>query len=357
MAPRVRKLLIGVLKYGISLSILTWLFWRAAQDENFAKLLQQQKRWDLLLAALVVGLSAVSLTFVRWYLLVRALGIEFSIRDAFRLGFVGYLFNFVTLGVVGGDAVKAAFIAHEQPKRRTEAVATVVIDRLLGLYALFLLASAAFLTVDLDAVQVRDPQELQAIKLVCRVSFTLTIVGAAGMVLLMLPGFTSLWIWDTLTGLPKVGGVLERIIGAVRMYRKRLGLMVLVLVMSLATHSLFTFSVFLIALGLPGNEPPLGTHFVIVPIANLAGAIPLPGGMGAMEAALDALYHAVSPVSVAERQGFVIALGFRIITLLIALIGVVYYLGNRREVKQLLKEAEDQGDEPVAETRSDVEAA
>ncbi len=58
---------------------------------------------------------AVSLTFVRWYLLVRALGLHFRLLDAFRLGFLGYLFNFVSVGSVGGDLFKAIFIAREQP--------------------------------------------------------------------------------------------------------------------------------------------------------------------------------------------------------------------------------------------------
>ena len=84
---------------------------------------------------------AVSLTFVRWYLLVRALGLNFRLLDAFRLGFLGYLFNFVSVGSVGGDLFKAIFIAREQPGRRTEAVATVLVDRVVGVYALVLLTS------------------------------------------------------------------------------------------------------------------------------------------------------------------------------------------------------------------------
>ena len=65
--------------------------------------------------------------------------------DAFRLGFLGYLFNFVSLGSVGGDLFKAVFIAREQHGKRAEAVATVVIDRVIGLYVLFFVASVAAL--------------------------------------------------------------------------------------------------------------------------------------------------------------------------------------------------------------------
>ena len=71
-----------------------------------------------------LGLAAVVLTFVRWYLLVTPLGLPFHLRDAIRLGFVGYLFQFASLGAVGGDLFKAAFLAHEQPRRRPEGTTT-----------------------------------------------------------------------------------------------------------------------------------------------------------------------------------------------------------------------------------------
>ena len=84
-------------------------------------------------------ISTISeMTFVRWYLLVRALQLQFRLVDAFRLGFLGYLFNFVVVGSVGGDLFKAIFIAREQPGRRAEAVATVLVDRIVGVYALVL---------------------------------------------------------------------------------------------------------------------------------------------------------------------------------------------------------------------------
>jgi len=39
-------------------------------------------------------------------------------------------------------------------------------------------------------------------------------------------------------------------------------------------------------------------------------------------------------------QGFVVALGYRIATVLIAAVGVCYYLGSRQEVAEVMHEAE-----------------
>ena len=88
-----------------------------------------------LLLALVLAVCSLMLTFVRWYILVRAVELPFRLIDAFRLGFIGLFFNNFMPGSVGGDVIKAAVLAREQD-RRTVAVATVIMDRAIALWAL-----------------------------------------------------------------------------------------------------------------------------------------------------------------------------------------------------------------------------
>jgi uncharacterized membrane protein YbhN (UPF0104 family) len=127
-----------------------------------------------------------------------------------------------------------------------------------------------------------------------------------------------------------------------RLYSGRPAVLVGSVGLSIVTHVMITLCIYLIASGLPGAHPNLLAHFTIVPIANLANSIPLPGGLGGFELALDFLYRAISSTAVAPRHGFVIALAFRIVTLLIAAIGAVYYLASKREVDQMMHEAEEQ---------------
>ena len=59
---------------------------------------------------------------------------------------------------------------------------------------------------------------------------------------------------------------------------------------------------------------------------------------------LDFLYAHV-PVegpTIVEGQGLVVALTYRLITLLIAALGIFYYLGNRREMAEVIHEAEEE---------------
>ena len=123
----VKSILLTLLKILLPIAVIAWLLSRL-EPEQVTMLREQPKDWGLLIAAFVLTFVAVSLSFLRWWLLVWALGLPFRILDAFRLGFIGYLMNFVSAGAVGGDLVKAFFIAREQPGRRAEAVATVVVE-------------------------------------------------------------------------------------------------------------------------------------------------------------------------------------------------------------------------------------
>jgi len=99
---------------------------------------------------------AVLLTFVRWWYLVRALDVPCRFADAIRISFWGYLFNLAPLGIVGGDVVKAVMLDHEHPRHRAKAVASVLVDRVIGLYVLFVVASVAILLTGFWRMDVPD---------------------------------------------------------------------------------------------------------------------------------------------------------------------------------------------------------
>jgi uncharacterized protein (TIRG00374 family) len=347
-----KRVLINVLKFGVSAAILAWLVWDVRSNASFASLLSQPKDWGLLLLAWVLVMAMVCTTIVRWYFLVRALGLEFTLKDAFRLGFLGYLLNFVSLGAVGGDLFKAIFIAREQHGRRPEAVATVVIDRLIGLWALFILATIAILMTDLLHSDVREVQ------VVCRATLIGTFLGGIGLLVVLTPGFTNGALSEALTRLPRTGPVLGKLIGAVRIYRRKLPLLFWTTVMSLGVHLLGATGIYFTARGLGGNAPSLAYHYVVVPLGMIVGVLPLPmSGLGAFEAVIEYFYTSVpSAVAVAKGQGLVVAFGYRVITVLIAIVGLFYWLSSRREVAAVLHETEQLAEEPDALATPTTEA-
>jgi hypothetical protein len=155
-----KKLAANLVKVAVSLGIIAYLVSSARNDPNFANLdfSDPNFNWWLIGAAALCWMTSLTFGIIRWYLLVRAVGLPFRIQDAFRLGLLGYMLNFVSLGSVGGDVFKAVFLAREQPNRRAEAVASIVVDRILGLYSLFIVASICVLatgTLSSDIPQVQ----------------------------------------------------------------------------------------------------------------------------------------------------------------------------------------------------------
>lgn len=338
-----KSVIVNTLKIGISAAILVVLCWKGWQSLKedpaaFEQLVHQPKHWLPIGVAVATCLSAVVITILRWRTLVVALGMPFPVRDALRLGFVGYLLNF-TLSVVGGDLVKVVGIAHRNPQRKAAAAATVVVDRLIGMYALFVVGAVASLFLDFS--QIADPTQRVVVERICLSIRAASLIGTAAFLLVLLPGFATSSLWEILRSIPKVGGGLMNMLEAVRMYRRQPLLLVALIALSLTTHSMFAFAICLIGWGLPGPDPSVAANFIVAPVSMAASAAPLPGGVGAFEATFAFMYQALSPADVAKVQGLVIAVAYRAITLFIAAIGGIYYVLDRREVKQLLEEAKE----------------
>src|SRR5918994_1561218 len=137
--PR-RALLINVCLIALAFGLLGYTIWK--NREQMREVLGRDLDPWLFALGFAIYMTAMLLTFFRWFLLVRALDLPFKVRDAIRLGFIGNFFNLVIPGAVGGDLIKAAYLSREQAKK-TQAIATMIIDRLLGLLGLFLLAGIA----------------------------------------------------------------------------------------------------------------------------------------------------------------------------------------------------------------------
>jgi len=333
-----KKLLITLLKIAISAAIIGYLVYDATQSKEhgnvFANLLDQPKHWSMLVAAWACCTSAVLMTFVRWWYLARALGVPCRFADGIRIGFWGYLFNLAPLGIVGGDLVKAVMLGHEHPQYRTKALASVLVDRVIGLYLLFIVASAAMLLTGFWRIDVPD------IWWICKLTFILTAVSTVGLAVVMGPDLSEGRVIRAIGRIPRVGQSIESLILAVRMYSSRPRVLAVSSLISIGVHSLFACGCYLIACGLPGNHLSLAEHFVVMPLSAATGILPLP--LGPFEFVLEFLYTHV-PVAgppIATGQGLVVALVYRLITVLIAALGVFYYFGNRREMVEVIHEAE-----------------
>ena len=337
MEPTVNKrTIITVAKYSIALGIVAYLIWQVLTGEDsasFTTVWKNRGSWSITLLglSLIVALAGLSLTFVRWFFLVRALEIDFKLKDAFRLGFIGYFSNFLSLGVVGGDAIKAIFISRERPDKKPEAVSSVVLDRIMGLYALTVVCAVASFAGSQAASGTEDTAA--ALQKISEVSLAISVIGAiAGLLLIFVPAFTGVAVQDRLEKIPRLGGTLKKLTFAIYTYRSQPLLLISLVLMSTVVHCLFALSVFFMAMGLSVDHPTFVQHLVISPMSNLAASVPLPGGIGAFETMFSNMYV---EGGYDAGTGLAVALGFRLVTIINALIGVVYYINSKKEMTGL----------------------
>lgn len=339
-AGRAKRIAMTLVKFAIPAAILAFLLWKIT-PEQWEQLTSQPKNYPLLAAALLVALAAMSLSFVRWCVLVRCQGIPLSMLEAFRLGAIGYLFSFVSAGSVGGDLFKAIFLARRSPGKRVEAVASVVVDRGSGLYGLVLIVCVALL-VTAPHAEGEDAERLQSIG---RISTGLLLVGSVVLAGLVLGGKPIDRMLKWLESLPGVGAVVGRVAEPLRSFHAHPWGFLLSLVMSVGVQSMMAISMYLICRGMysaEANPPTLVEHFVIVPVGMLASAIPIaPGGMGVLEAIIDWMYRVV-PLVPTQASGTVVALVFEIVKIAMAVLGVLFYWTAGREIKRSLEAAEQE---------------
>jgi hypothetical protein len=332
-----RERIVTVLRWTIPLAIVAWLVFDVRRQAGFDQLWYGEKNWPFLGLALVLFLGAQLLTIARWYWLVRALDLPFRWNDAVRLGFLGYLLTFVSLGTVGGDFLKGLFVAREQPRRRIEAFSTVVVDRVFGLYSLILLAAGAIFSSG-----VWRASTAPAVGILCQAVFAAAAASTFGLIfILWLGGNRATQVLDRLGQMPLVGGIIKPLAAAMRVYRSNLFTVASSVAVGLVSQALVAGCVWAIAQALLAGGPGASEHMIIVPLALLTTLLPLPGyGLGAFELALEFLYRHIGLA--AAGSGLLVAVGFRMVMVATAIVGAVICATSRREVGEVLREAQEE---------------
>ncbi len=309
------KITLGVGLLGVAL----WL-----SRDQIAEVLDRRPDAGRFALAFALYFGGVLLAFTRWYLLVRALELPFRWRDAVRLGLIGTLFNIVIPGAVGGDFVKAAYIAREQ-HRKGRAMASVLIDRVVGLIGLFVLAAitgAAWWGSLGGPVRRVVVAAWIALGVTCLILLAMFAVRPHGPLLTRLnrPRLTFLAGELQATGMA---------------YRQRLGTVALSIALAALTHlgNVLAFDSIGRAL-FPSDElPSLAQNLMLVPLVLFSTGIPLPfGALGASEGVSGMLFRSVD-----FRGGAVTMLGFRLLQFGAAGLGALVYLSHRSQVRVLTR--------------------
>ncbi len=341
------KTLINWLRWPVALGILAYMF--SQHREGFDRIAQRELLWSWVAAAVFFRAFSVVLGCWRWWMLVRAQDIPFAFRDSLRIGCMGNLFNLIVPGTVGGDLTKAVLIAREKPEAKTVVTTTVVLDRVMGLLCLLLLGF--LMSLGNPSLWVK-PELWPALMLLGGG----TLAGAIGSAIVLHPAVLTSKLSraclrlvgvdsveacgsNSADALPRgsrlnedktqsgVQKIVTQLLGAVRLYQERKRVIFGAVLMSLVIHAANATSYFCCtaALGLTNEAPSYATHLVVVPVAEVAASVlPLPGGIGAREGALQVLFVAcgeVADLEAARNAGFYTAVGYSLASVIAAVIG------------------------------------
>lgn len=298
-----KKQLGNVIKLLVSLGLLFLLF-RLVDPQEALAVLSGANRWLLLAAALLFQTTQVIRAF-RWRALLLAVGVQVPVRRLVYLYYVGTFFNTFLPSGFGGDAVKM-YELNRYSHRASESVGTVLVDRLVGLVALFIMGLLAWPFV---APALPRLEGLLLLAICC--------LGLAGTWLL----FQRRLIDRVLGILPgKVGSAITRLYEAV--HTCGTGALWRSLLISLGFYGVFFAMVYLIALALAVRLPFL--YFVgLMPVISLSMMIPSVGALGTREGAY-VLAFAGTGLTTAPKA-IAMSLGFYLINVITGLIGALLY--------------------------------
>jgi hypothetical protein len=257
-----------------------WEQWRVAWSQGPREL------WHTLelipLSAFAVSLLFMGMTILlgmlRWRMVLKVQGIGLSLGRTAEISLVAHFANSFMLGSTGGDLLKAYYAARETHHKKTEAVITVFVDRLLGLFAMLLFAGL---------MMVPNVSLLWAHR---------RLGALAGFVLLMLLGCAALvglafwgqvpdrWprVRQWLTRVPRAD-LFERVVEATRLFGRDGWFIARTLAISMALNVFCVLQILALAGGL-GLRVPAVFFFVIVPIIVCVSALPIsPSGLGVRE--------------------------------------------------------------------------
>lgn len=231
----------------------------------------------LAVSLLLMGLT-ILLGVARWSLALQAQGLVLGGRRALEISLVAHFFNSFLLGSTGGDLMKAYYAAREARHKKTEAVLTVFVDRLVGLWAMLLFAGM-MLIPNVPLIMRSEPIRILALVMVAMLG-TCTILVVVAFYGGVSRGWAGARVW--LRRLPK-GEWLERSLDSCRRFGKTPGFLVRTTSLSMALNFMAVLQVQVLSRGL-GESVPFMAMLAIVPMIICLSAIPItPSGLGVRE--------------------------------------------------------------------------
>ena len=340
-APRGRAA--RVLRVGVAIALTALLLWHS--DPGSVWQAARGADWRLVaLACVLVAFDRVLMAYRWWALLAplnpeggpdgrhydndmpradhqvgpqidRQVGRRPPVKTVMRIFFVSTFVGTFLPASVGGDAVRAYGLSKEGV-RGVDAVASVLMDRLLGVVSILIVAIAgALLARDLIDIRALFPA-LALLTLACAAALAVVFSPRAGV-----------GVAGILALLPRGRDTAMRLVVAIQRYATLHLPMVNVLLCSIAVQVLRVLQTYCLGLAL-GLPVPLGVYSALVPIILLIVLMPITiNGIGTTQAGFVWLF---GRAGVSSAPAFALSVLFLGIAVVGNLPGAFLYLSGKR---------------------------
>lgn len=304
-----RQKLIGLAQVALSLVLLAWLISRVGFEDVVSTLSDISWPWYLL-AFLLFQLNTIIRAW-RWYVLLHALDERPTFGLLVYLYYIGFFANNFIPSGFGGDLVKVVSL-RQNTGRGSEALSSVLMERVTGLVGSSLIALAALLyNVIAHAMNLDLPSLL----------WLLIIVTAVGIPALF---FAARWadplaaierVWPKVRSLPFYGKI-EKVINTIHRYPVR------ALATALLISIPFTINLVLVQITIAwalGVHLPFRIFALFVPLIAIINLLPITfNGLGLREGIYTFLFV---PVGVPAATAVAMSLAFYFLRFSAGLLG------------------------------------
>jgi hypothetical protein len=332
MTSALKQRLFLFLRLAIGLGLLGYIFHEISLEGGLSQLPGYYAQADLL--CLAAAIAIMGLLFAagafRWGLLLRAQGVKLSPGSVFMYYMIGMFFNSFLPSTVGGDVVKVYYLSRFT-KKGPAALASVAVDRLMGVGGMCVMAVVALLFGAGKLRAAIGPKKAASIFL---------IVGgvSAGLILFFLVVFSErLLRW--LTALIPWAAFRKKITDvhdALCVYRGQSPVLVKTLLISTVIWVIIVTDTWLISRVFRATIPPISIwyFFLFIPTISVIMSLPISfSGLGTREAAFILFFGSLACLDpdglhpdVAKRHALMLSLNFYFVSLAASLVGGVIYI-------------------------------
>lgn len=304
-----------LLRFAAAIVLLAALFYFHLID--VAALRQALRHPAMLAVAALLSFVVIPIAGLRWHLLLDSQGLTLQLRQTLRIVAISTFFAMFLPGGAGGDIVRGVYIARASHGRRTGALLSILIDRLVGF--------AGFLFVGVIATLSRPPRTYGAFEYAVFVLAALFAISIA--VLFKFGHPIALTVNRVFHGRShRIASIIEAIGEALRLYATRWRIVALSFALSTMIVVFLTAAIVTIAVTMQFNGLSAVEYGIAGIYAMVANVIPItPGGIGVGEGAFASACIVLEPASVGVAYG-TIFLVFRCAMAIAALPGLAVYL-------------------------------